>query len=98
MRGGRSLGERPREWVVFAAPQQKGKPKAPARFDEDLLIISTAEGVRPVGCTIHQRVMRGDQLLTDARVTAAFLSTDGRPRRQPAEWIERFRALSTEGE
>ena len=41
--------------------------------------------------------MRDAELLTDARVTAAFLSPDGRPRRQPAEWVAAFRAIETKG-
>jgi acyl-CoA thioester hydrolase len=41
--------------------------------------------------------MRGTQTLTDARVTAAFLSPDGRPRRQPAEWVAAFRAIEAKG-
>jgi hypothetical protein len=32
--------------------------------------------------------------LTDARVTAAFLTADGRPQRQPKVWVERFKAIS----
>ena len=35
--------------------------------------------------------MRGPEQLTDARVTAAFLTPDGRPKRQPREWVERFK-------
>ena len=45
---------------------------------------------------IHQRVMRGTELLTDARVTAAFLDGDGRPRRQPKDWVEQFKAISAQ--
>ena len=32
--------------------------------------------------------------LTDARVTAAFLGPDDRPRRQPKAWVERFNQLT----
>jgi acyl-CoA thioester hydrolase len=37
--------------------------------------------------------MRGPELLTDARVTAAFLDGDGRPRRQPREWVGKFNQI-----
>ena len=57
---------------------------------------TTVEGVRPVGCTIHQRVMRGAQLLIEAEVKAAFLSPQGRPKRQPAAWIAAFERLLKE--
>ncbi|MGI8612215.1 MAG: YbgC/FadM family acyl-CoA thioesterase [Sphingomicrobium sp.] len=65
----------------------------PARLGDDLVVISTVDQVRAVSVLIHQRVMRGPELLTDARVTAAFLTADGRPQRQPREWVERFRAI-----
>ena len=68
----------------------------PARLGDDLLVISTVEAVRAASVLIHQRVMRGDQLLTDGRVTAAMLDAEGRPRRQPRDWVEKFKAISEE--
>ena len=66
----------------------------PARLGDDLVVLSTVEAVRAVSVLIHQRVMRGAETLADARVTAAFLTADGRPQRQPKEWVERFKAIS----
>ena len=66
----------------------------PARLGDDLVVVSTVEQVRAASVIIHQRVMRGAEQLTDARVTAAFLTADGRPQRQPKEWVERFREIS----
>jgi acyl-CoA thioester hydrolase len=66
----------------------------PARLGEDLLVVSTVEAVRGVSVVIHQRVMRGREQLTDAKVIAAFLDADGRPKRQPKEWVERFKAIA----
>ena len=66
----------------------------PARLGDDLQVVSTVEHVRAASVVIHQRVMRGPEQLTDARVTAAFLNADGRPQRQPKEWVERFKAIS----
>jgi acyl-CoA thioester hydrolase len=69
----------------------------PARLGDDVVVLSTVERVRAVSVLIHQRVMRGTEVLTDARVTAAFLTADGRPQRQPREWVERFKAVSAPG-
>ena len=66
----------------------------PARLGDDLLVVSTVERVRAVSVLIHQRVMRGTEQLTDARVTAAFLDAEGRPQRQPKDWVEKFRRIS----
>ncbi|MEO5613157.1 MAG: YbgC/FadM family acyl-CoA thioesterase [Sphingomicrobium sp.] len=70
----------------------------PARLGDDLIVLSTVEQVRAVSVLIHQRVMRGAETLTDARVTAAFLTADGRPQRQPKAWVERFKAIMVPGE
>ncbi|HET7708983.1 MAG TPA: YbgC/FadM family acyl-CoA thioesterase [Sphingomicrobium sp.] len=70
----------------------------PARLGDDLLVVSTVELVRAASVVIHQRVMRGPEQLTDARVTAAFLDADGRPKRQPADWVELFKGISRQGE
>ena len=70
----------------------------PARLGDDLVVVSTVHEVRAVSVLIHQRVMRGAEQLTDARVTAAFLTPDGRPQRQPREWVERFKAIRQQGE
>jgi acyl-CoA thioester hydrolase len=70
--------------------------RRPARLGDDLRVVSNVERVRASSVDIHQRVMRGDELLSDARVTAAFLDGTGRPRRQPKDWVEKFRAITTD--
>ena len=69
--------------------------RAPAKLDDDLLVISTVEAVRGASVIIAQRILRGQHTLTEGRVTAAFLSPEGRPRRQPAGWADRFTAIMT---
>ena len=64
-----------------------------ARLGDDLVVVSTVEAVRAASVDIHQRVMRGQEVMTDARVTAAFLDRDGRPQRQPKDWVERFKTI-----
>ena len=83
---------------VYAVAEVAIRYVKPARLGDDLIVVSTVEAVRAVSVLIHQRVMRGTELLTDARVTAAFLTPDGRPQRQPKEWVERFKAIGLEGD
>ncbi len=78
---------------VYAVADLHIKYRAPAHFDDALLVISTVEEIRGASVIIHQRVMRGAQLLSEAEVTAAFLSPAGRPRRQPREWIAAFEKI-----
>lgn len=65
----------------------------PAKLDDDLLVVSTVEAVRGASVIIAQRILRSQDALTSGRVTAAFLSPEGRPRRQPAGWADRFTAI-----
>ena len=67
-----------------------------AKLDDDLRILSTVEQVRAASCVIQQRVMRGPEILAEARITAAFLA-NGRPKRQPRAWVERFGQLTRKG-
>jgi acyl-CoA thioester hydrolase len=78
---------------VYAVAELTIKYLKPAHFDDALLIVSTVEQARAATCVIHQRVMLGDEQLTQATVTAAFLSPEGRPRRQPARWLAAFEEL-----
>jgi acyl-CoA thioester hydrolase len=64
-----------------------------AKVGDTLLVRSHLLEVRAAAVTIHQRVMRGDELMAEADVTAVFITPDGRPQRQPREWMEKFRAL-----
>jgi acyl-CoA thioester hydrolase len=70
--------------------------RRPARLGDDLVVVSTVGEVRASSVHIQQRVMRGEEVCTDARVTAAFLDGEGRPRRQPKPWVEKFRQITTE--
>ncbi|MFD1949166.1 tol-pal system-associated acyl-CoA thioesterase [Sphingomonas arantia] len=66
----------------------------PARLDDAVQVVSRVVRVGAASCAIHQTVMRGDEVLATAEVTAAFLSPAGRPRRQPRDWVEIFERLT----
>lgn len=79
---------------VYAVAEVNIRYLRPARLGDDLVVLSTVEQVRAASVLIHQRVMRGAEQVSDARVTAAFLDAADRPRRQPREWVEKFQAIS----
>ena len=81
---------------VYAVTDIQLRYRRPARLDDALTVESRVAEVRAASCVIQQRVMRGRLLVADAVVTAAFLSPGGRPKRQPAAWIEAFRRLQGE--
>ena len=80
--------------AAYAVVEVDIKYRRPARLGDDIQVVSHVEQVRASSVDIHQRVMRGPELLTDARVTAAFLDGQGRPRRQPPGWVEKFKAIT----
>ena len=79
---------------VYAVAELKIRYLRPAKLGDDLLVVSTVKLVRAASVVIHQRVMRGSEILADAHVTAAFLDLSDRPKRQPREWVEEFKAIS----
>ena len=54
----------------------------PARMDDVLDVLTEPQEVRGASITLHQRVMRGDELLVEASVRVAFVS-GGRARPIP---------------
>jgi acyl-CoA thioester hydrolase len=83
---------------VYVVANLSIRYRAPAKLDDDLVVATRLETLRAASLVIHQRVMRGEEILTDAMVTAAFITPDGRPRRQPRAWTDAFSKLLTEGE
>ena len=81
---------------AYAVVEVDIRYKKPGRLGDDLLVISDVAQVRASSVLIHQRVMRGEEQLTDARVTAAFLDGQGRPKRQPRDWVDKFQALTAQ--
>lgn len=70
---------------------------APARLDDALIVVSRLIRIRAASVDIHQRVMRGTEVLTHAEVEAAFVAPSGRPKRQPARWVDAFVPLLWKG-
>jgi acyl-CoA thioester hydrolase len=64
--------------------------RAPARIDDILTIDTRTEKVSGARIFMAQSIRRGDELLIEAKVEAAIMSENGRPRRFPKEWIVAF--------
>ena len=78
---------------VYAVAALAIRYRAPARLDDALVVISTIVKTTAATAVIQQCVTRDGVILTEATVTAAFLTRQGRPRRQPPEWLQAFEAI-----
>ena len=74
--------------------------KAPARLDDDVVIETTCTELGAASCRMHQIARResaqGTEVLCEASLRVGFISLDGRPRRQPAEWRAAFKKFMTQ--
>jgi len=79
---------------VYAVVEAQIKYRKPARLDDELIIASHLEAIYGASCVISQKILRGSNLIAEAIVTVAFLGPDGRPKRQPSEWVEKFERMT----
>ncbi len=83
---------------VYVIAEASIRYRAPAKLDDELVVVTRLEALRAASLVIHQRVMRGGEVLAEAKVTAAFVTPEGRPTRQPRAWMDAFSRLLQEGE
>ena len=69
----------------------------PAKLDDDVVIETRCTDLGAASCRMHQTARRGDELLCEAYLRVGFITLDGRPRRQPAEWRAAFHTFMTQG-
>ena len=66
---------------------------APAKLDDEVVIASRPIELRAASCRLHQKALRGEDLLAEAQLRVGFVGPDGRPRRQPDAWRTAFATL-----
>ena len=71
------------EPLAFAVADIHVRYRAPARIDEVIETRTRLTALRGAGFTLRQRILRGEQLLTEAEVQAVCIDLKGRPRRLP---------------
>jgi acyl-CoA thioester hydrolase len=81
---------------VYAVADLSIKYVRPAHFGDDLLVVTRLIHIGAASVKMRQEIFRGEEKITDAQVTAAFLSATGRPKRQPKPWIDAFSKLRME--
>lgn len=81
---------------AYALSEVNVKYLRPAKLEDDVLIETTSTEIGAASVRMQQTARRGDDILATADVRAAFISLDGRPRRQPAAWRAAFAAFMNE--
>lgn len=79
---------------VYAVAHLSIRYRRPARLDDDLIVVSRVTEVGGATCIIDQTIMRGPETMTHADVTVAFITPQGRPKRQPQPWRNIFNRLA----
>ena len=78
------------ERIVWVVRRMEIDFRSPARIDDILAIETRTERISGARIFMAQDLRRGAELLVSARVEAAILGENGRPRRFPREWIAAF--------
>jgi len=78
---------------AYAVAEINLKYIRPAKLDDDVVIETTCTDLGAASCKMHQIAWRGDEKLAEADLRVGFISLEGRPRRQPAEWRAAFQTI-----
>lgn len=78
---------------IYAVTEMRIKYARPAKFDDELVVVSRVNSLRRASCVVDQTILRAHETIVEATVTVAFLTPEGRPTRQPPEWVHKFELL-----
>ena len=74
--------------TAFVVTRMEVDFKKPARIDDALLVRTTYDEAWGPRLAISQRIVRGEEVIAQAAVSAACISMDGRPRKPPPGLVE----------
>jgi len=69
--------------ILFVVTHVDITYRRPARLGDTLTVTTEVEETKSVKCTLRQQVLRGTELLVDARLTFACIDMEGKPVRLP---------------
>ena len=70
---------------VFAVARLEADYRAPAKFDDELIVETSVTKTTPARLTLQQVVTRESTLIFEAKVVLVCLGSDGRPTRLPPQ-------------
>ncbi|ESX46275.1 tol-pal system-associated acyl-CoA thioesterase [Mesorhizobium sp. C416B] len=78
------------ERIVWVVRRMEIDFRAPARMDDILTIDTSTQDISGARIVMAQQLKRGTEVLVEAKVEAAIIGENGRPKRFPKEWIAAF--------
>ena len=78
------------EKIVWVVRRMEIDFRSPARMDDILTIDTRTEDISGARIVMAQQLKRGDEVLVEAKVEAAIIGENGRPRRFPKDWVAAF--------
>jgi len=76
--------------LAFAVRRVEADYLRPAQIDDVLEVHTKLEELRGARFVLLQSIMRGQETLFEAKVTAALLTLEGRPQRLPKDMLVKF--------
>lgn len=89
---------------AYAVAQMELKYLRPAKLGDDVVIETLCLEAKAASCRMRQRAIRNfnlhfgakEEVLVEAVLRVGFVAPNGRPRRQPAAWLEAFHTVIDE--
>ncbi|MER9729348.1 tol-pal system-associated acyl-CoA thioesterase [Mesorhizobium sp. M0217] len=78
------------ERIVWVVRRMEIDFRSPARMDDILTIDTSTQDISGARIVMAQQLKRGTEVLVEAKVEAAIIGDNGRPKRFPKEWIAAF--------
>ncbi|WP_352649038.1 tol-pal system-associated acyl-CoA thioesterase [Mesorhizobium sp. M0136] len=78
------------ERIVWVVRRMEIDFRGSARMDDILTIDTRTDEISGARIVMAQQLKRGSEVLVEARVEAAIVGENGRPRRFPKDWIAAF--------
>ena len=78
------------ERIVWVVRRMEIDFRSPARMDDILTIDTRTADISGARIFMAQQLKRGGEVLVEAKVEAAIIGENGRPRRFPREWVTAF--------
>lgn len=83
---------------AYAVADMQLKYARPAKLDDDVVIHTLCTELKAASVIMHQRAIRGSELLCEARLRVGFVAPSGRPTRQPQPWRDAFMTILSQEE